>query len=106
MHAPLFYENSPNKFFDYIVAGLAVVFNRTTWLEKVVAEYGNGYVCTGAQPGGEMAAFLKRLALDPEKTEQMRQASRRLAAERFDHARLTDSYLRVLELTKMNDGIV
>lgn len=33
MHVPLFFENSPNKFFDGIAAGLPEVFNRSTWLE-------------------------------------------------------------------------
>ena len=39
MRAPLFYENSPNKFFDGIAAGLPAVFNRTTWLEPWLREY-------------------------------------------------------------------
>ena len=99
LHAPLFYENSPNKFFDYIVAGLAVVFNRTTWLEGVMAEYGNGYICAGEQPGAEMAACLQRVAANPGIVAQMRQASRRLAAERFDHGVMAETYLRVLAET-------
>jgi len=97
MHAPLFYENSPNKFFDYIAAGLAVVFNRTTWLGDAVTEYDNGCVCTSAQPGAEMAVFLKRLAAEPETLERMRQSSRRMAAERFDHDRTTLEYQQLLE---------
>ena len=86
-----------NKFFDYIAAGLAVVFNRTTWLGDAVTEYDNGCVCTSAQPGAEMAVFLKRLAAEPETLERMRQSSRRMAAERFDHDRTTLEYQQLLE---------
>jgi glycosyltransferase involved in cell wall biosynthesis len=96
LHAPLFRENSPNKFFDYIAAGLAVLFNRGTWLEPAIEAYGNGYVCKSGDPGPEMAAWLRNVANDPQRLESMRLASRRMAAERFDHGRMTESYLQIL----------
>ena len=30
---PIFFENSPNKFFDYLSAGLPVIFTRSSWLD-------------------------------------------------------------------------
>ncbi|MDQ8180804.1 glycosyltransferase family 4 protein [Pelagicoccus sp. SDUM812005] len=41
---PIFYENSPNKFFDYAAAGLPTIFTRTTWLADVVEENDIGFI--------------------------------------------------------------
>lgn len=96
MHHPFFHENSPNKFFDYAAAGLAVIFNRSTWLAETIGRHGNGLVCGDGQPGAEMAAHLARLADEPETLRRMQQASRRLAAQEFDHGRLTEQYATIL----------
>ncbi len=94
MHAPLFYENSPNKFFDGIAAGLPAVFNRTTWLEPWLREYDCGFVC--ASPA-EMAARLQAIAamLAPAR-DAMRHRARRLAEEVFNRDTLAIKYVDVL----------
>lgn len=97
MHAPLFYENSPNKFFDGIAAGLPEVFNRSTWLEPWLKKYDCGVVCKGDQPGRGMAEAIMSLADDPERRKQMGQNARRLAEEVFDRDALAKTYLDVLE---------
>jgi glycosyltransferase involved in cell wall biosynthesis len=96
-HEPLFYENSPNKFFDGIAAGVPAVFNRSTWLEPWLKEYGCGIVCAGAQSGAEMAEALRGLAGDPERRLRMGQGARRLAEEVFSRDKLASQYLEVLE---------
>ena len=96
MHAPLFEENSPNKFFDAIVAGLPVVFNRSTWLEADLAAYGCGFVCKGANPGNEMAAQLQRLAANPAMRHQMGAGARRLAEECYSRDQLASEYAVIL----------
>ncbi len=96
MHAPLFYENSPNKFFDGIAAGLPAVFNRTTWLEPWLKEYDCGAVCNGDRPGPEMATAIRALAGDKNRREKMEQGARRLAEEVFDRDRLAEKYLEIL----------
>jgi glycosyltransferase involved in cell wall biosynthesis len=96
MHEPLFYENSPNKFFDGIAAGLPAVFNRTTWLEPWLERYGCGIVCTSDDAGAEMACQLKRLAADGERRRRMGQGARRLAEEVFSRDQLAAEYLAVL----------
>ena len=63
-HEPLFFENSPNKFFDGIAAGVPALFNRSTWLEPWLKAYDCGIVCKGERPGEEMAAALRVLAGD------------------------------------------
>jgi len=96
MHAPLFYENSPNKFFDGIAAGLPTVFNRSTWLEPWLKEYDCGVVCKGDRPGTEMAGSFRRLADDPELRQRMGRNARRLAEEVFDRDKLAAEYLEIL----------
>ncbi len=97
MHEPLFYENSPNKFFDGIAAGLPTVFNRSTWLEPWLTEYACGIACPGQAPGREMADAIRELAGDPERRRQMGRNARRLAEDVFDRDALATRYLDVLE---------
>ena len=95
LHAPLFDENSPNKFFDAMAAGLPVIFNRSTWLEPDITSYGCGFVCK-AQPAPAMAARLQELASDPSLRQRMGAGARRLAEERFSRDKLAERYLNVL----------
>lgn len=97
MHAPLFFENSPNKFFDGIAAGLPAVFNRSTWLEPWLKDYDCGVVCPGSEPGREMADAIIQLADNPERRKQMGRNARRLAEEVFDRDKLAAKYLAILE---------
>jgi glycosyltransferase involved in cell wall biosynthesis len=96
LHAPFFHENSPNKFFDAIAAGLPVVFNRSTWLEPWLDRYGNAFVCREAPAAPAIAEALRRLAGDPALRGRMGAASRRLACEVFDRDRLAARYLAIL----------
>jgi glycosyltransferase involved in cell wall biosynthesis len=93
---PLFYENSPNKFFDGIAAGLPAVFNRTTWLEPWLTEYDCGIVCKGERSGEEVAEAIRVLAAAPERRRQMGRNARRLAEEVFCRDKLAKEYLAVL----------
>jgi glycosyltransferase involved in cell wall biosynthesis len=96
-HEPLFFENSPNKFFDGAAAGVPAVFNRTTWLEPWLKEYDCGVVCTGKEPGREMAEAIRVLAADPVRRKQMGAGARRLAEEVFSRDILAARYLAVLK---------
>ena len=95
-HEPLFFENSPNKFFDGIAAGVPALFNRSTWLEPWLKAYDCGIVCKGEQPGEEMAAALRVLAGDPARRRRMGLGARLLAEEVFDRDKLAAEYLAVL----------
>ncbi|MBM4164109.1 MAG: glycosyltransferase family 4 protein [Lentisphaerae bacterium] len=94
---PLFYENSPNKFFDGIAAGLPAVFNRTTWLEPWLAEYDCGLICGTETPGAWMAEALRDLAADGLRLQRMKRGARRLAEEVFNREEQAKRYLEVLE---------
>ena len=97
MHAPLFFENSPNKFFDGIAAGLPAVFNRTTWLEPWLKRFGCGIICNSDTPGQEMAEAISGLAADKERLLRMGIGARRLAEEVFSRDKLAAEYLAILE---------
>ena len=106
MHEPLFFENSPNKFFDGIAAGLPTVFNRTTWLQPWLEAYGCGMVCDGEDVGQAMALRLKELAGDGARRQGMGAGARRLAEEVFSRDKLAAEYLAVLKgaVQKRRDG--
>ena len=93
-HAPVFYENSPNKFFDGIAAGLPAIFNRTTWLEPWIQEYQCGYVCKTPE---EMANALRNIADMPlSKRQAMSCRARSLAENVFSCNILAAKYADLL----------
>lgn len=93
---PLFEENSPNKFFDGIAAGLPALFNRSTWLEPWLVEYECGRVCDHRK-GESLGAGIKRLVGDPEARARMRRGTLRLARDQFSRDALASRYLILLE---------
>jgi len=91
-----YYGTSPNKFFDYISAGMPVLNNYPGWLAEMVEENECGY----AVPPDDPAAFadaMERLADDPEGRVQMGNRSRILAEEKFDRTALADQFVDFLE---------
>ena len=105
MHGPLFYENSPNKFFDGIASGLPTVFNRSTWLEPWLKTYGCGIVCPASDKTGHspMAEVLFDLASNVEKRWRMGEGARRLAEEVFNRDKLAKNYLEILEKVQLKE---
>jgi hypothetical protein len=92
MHSSLFYENSPNKFFDGIAASLPAVFNRSTWLESWLNKYDCGVVCDCDKPGLAIAKELKKLHEDRNRLNMMSEGARRLAEDVFSRDLLSEKY--------------
>jgi glycosyltransferase involved in cell wall biosynthesis len=94
---PAFYRGtSPNKFFDYIAAGIPVVNNYPGWLAGLITEYRCGVVV----PPGTATAFadaLQRLAADPAGRHSMGAAARALAEKEFARPLLADRFIATLE---------
>jgi glycosyltransferase involved in cell wall biosynthesis len=94
---PAFYRGtSPNKFFDYIAAGIPVVNNYPGWLAGLITEYRCGIVV----PPGNVAAFadaLQSLAADPAGRRTMGVAARGLAEKEFARPLLADRFIATLE---------
>jgi glycosyltransferase involved in cell wall biosynthesis len=91
-----YYGTSPNKFFDYIAAGLPVLNNYPGWLADLIREYQCGVVA----PPGDPQAFaegLIQLADDPGRRRQLGANARRLAETKFNRVALADQFADWLE---------
>lgn len=87
-----YYGTSPNKFFDYIAAGLPVLNNYPGWLAETIKRSGCGF----AVPPDDPAAFadaLEKAADDRESLKVMGRNGRRLAEAEFDRIRLADRWV-------------
>lgn len=94
---PAFYRGtSPNKFFDYIAAGIPVVNNYPGWLAGLITEHRCGIVV----PPGNVAAFadaLQCLAADAAERRAMGAAARLLAEKEFARPLLAHRFIATLE---------
>ena len=87
-----YYGTSPNKFFDYIAAGLPVLNNYPGWLAELIKRSECGF----AVPPDDPAAFadaLEKAADDRESLKVMGRNGRRLAESEFDRIRLADRWV-------------
>jgi glycosyltransferase involved in cell wall biosynthesis len=91
-NVPAFYDGtSPNKFFDYIAAGLPVLNNYPGWLAEMLSEYKAGIAVPPDDPG----AFADALESAADNGEALRQMSDNAAklARKFDRATLGESWV-------------
>ena len=73
----------PNKFFEYLMAGLAVVTPHLETLGPLVTENGIGLTYEPGSPDG-LPATLERLAADRGAVREMRARARALALTRLN----------------------
>ena len=94
---PAFYRGtSPNKFFDYVAAGLPVINNYPGWLAGLIRDNECGIVV----PPGDPVTFadaLQRLAADPAACRAMGVAARSLAENEFARPLLAARFIATLE---------
>jgi glycosyltransferase involved in cell wall biosynthesis len=91
-----YYGTSPNKFFDYISAGLPVLNNYPGWLADLITEH----QCGLAVPPDDPAAFAEALihmANRPAECAQMGQNARALAEAQFAREKLAAQMVAFLE---------
>lgn len=91
-----YYGTSPNKFFDYIAAGLPVLNNYPGWLAEMIEREKCGYAVLPADPKA-FADALERAATNREELKVMGANSRALAEREFDRERLSDQWVAWLE---------
>jgi glycosyltransferase involved in cell wall biosynthesis len=87
-----YYGTSPNKFFDYIAAGLPVLNNYPGWLAEMI----NQHDCGFAVPPVDAAAFadaLEAAADDRQALKAMGQRARELALQQFSRERLANHWV-------------
>ena len=91
-----YYGTSPNKFFDYLAAGLPVVTNYPGWVADLISENHAG----AAVVPGDIAAFadaLERLSEDSAAAARFGDNARSLAMREFDRETLAQRFVEVLE---------
>ena len=91
-----YYGTSPNKFFDYLAAGLPVLTNYPGWVADLIAENKCGFAVPARDPHA-FADALERAAADRARLGEMGAASRRLAAREFDRDALGAQFVSWLK---------
>lgn len=94
-----YYGTSPNKFFDYIAAGLPVLNNYPGWLAELI----NKHECGFAVPPDNAAAFadaLEKAADNRDILRSMGKNSRTLAEKEFNRELLSNKFVDWLEGAK------
>jgi glycosyltransferase involved in cell wall biosynthesis len=98
-----YFGTSPNKFFDYIAAGLPVLNNYPGWLAGMI----NDNSCGFAVPPDDPAAFadaLEQAAADRNALKVMGQRGRELAGHAFDRDLLANRWVDTLHNTWSAQG--
>lgn len=93
-----YYGTSPNKFFDYIAAGLPVLNNYPGWLAEMIAAHGCGFAVPPRNPAA-FADALERAAADRVRLAEMGERAKALARAEFDRRLLADQFVDWLEGT-------
>ncbi len=91
-----YYGTSPNKFFDYIAAGIPVLNNYPGWLADMIKENKCGIVVEPDNPEA-FADGLIYLADHSEECEKMGNNGRKLAETSFDRSALGNQFVDFLE---------
>lgn len=87
-----YYGTSPNKFFDYISAGLPVLNNYPGWLAEMINENQCGFAVEPDNPVA-FADALEQAADDREQLVKMGENALFLAKKKFDRAKLSKEFV-------------
>lgn len=94
---PAFYfGTSPNKFFDYIAAGLPVLNNYPGWLASMIQDNACGFAVKPDSPTS-FADALEQAADDRNALKAMGRRSRELALREFNRTQLASRWVDLLE---------
>jgi len=87
-----YYGTSPNKFFDYLAAGLPVLNNYPGWLSDMIRARACGFTVSPDDPGA-FADALASAADNRGMLQEMGAAARRLAEDEFSRSSLADRWV-------------
>lgn len=93
-----YYGTSPNKFFDYIAAGVPVLNNYPGWLEEIIKTENCGFAVAPDDPI-EFANALQYAADHRDEIKAMAGNAQRLARREFDREQLSNKFVDWLEQT-------
>ena len=91
-----YYGTSPNKFFDYIAAGLPVLTNYPGWLADMIHEHDCGYAVPPRDPEA-FADALENAAANRDALQTKGERALALARARFDRGELVEQFVDWLE---------
>ena len=91
-----YYGTSPNKFFDYLAAGMPILVNYPGWMKKLIKENNCGYFVEPDSPT-KFAETLKLARDEKSKKELFRINSKSLANREFDRKKLASSWLNFIK---------
>lgn len=86
-----YYGTSPNKFFDYIAAGLPVLNNYPGWLAELIKSENAGFTVPPESPI-EFANALEKAAASKDKLKEMGENAKALAKREFDRSKLAQTF--------------
>src|SRR5690554_2788332 len=87
-----YYGTSPNKFFDYIAAGVPVLNNYPGWLAEMIEREQCGYAVPPATPEA-FADAVERAAAEREQLPDMGQRAKALAEREFDREKMASKWV-------------
>jgi glycosyltransferase involved in cell wall biosynthesis len=93
---PAMWDNSANKFFDALAAGVPIMINHEGWQAEILRDSGAGLVAPPQDPATATAAVVALLR-DERRLKAAGVAAARLADRLFDRDRLAMQMLRTLE---------
>ena len=91
-----YYGTSPNKFFDYIATGIAVLNNYPGWLADMIEEHECGLTVEPDNPE-DFAGKLIYAADNRHILQEMGINARKLAEDKFDRQKLAGKFVDILE---------
>jgi glycosyltransferase involved in cell wall biosynthesis len=91
-----YYGTSPNKFFDYLAAGLPVLVNYPGWVAQLVTQNDCGYAVDGDRPDQFAAALVHGADHRSELAEKGARA-RTLARSQFERNALAEKFVEWIE---------
>ncbi len=92
-NVPAFYfGTSPNKFFDYIAAGLPVLVNYPGWIAQIITENRCGFVVPPDNPSA-LADTLEQADLNYNSTREMGRRAQELGRREFDRDKLASQWI-------------
>ncbi|GHF87862.1 glycosyltransferase family 4 protein [Thalassotalea marina] len=91
-----YYGTSPNKFFDYLSAGLPVVNNYPGWVAELIEQYQCG-IAVAPEHSEALASALIELAQNPTQKQKFGQNAQRLAQRKFNREDLAKQWVEYVE---------
>ncbi len=96
MPLEVFKPAMPNKYFDYLAAGIPVVANYEAEHNRHLERHGCGWEASPGDPR-DLARILRVAADDPGRLERMGRRGRELAERSYDRRRIVDDLERLLQ---------